>query len=91
VLPNLEELERYITEHKHLPGIVSEAEVQRDGIDIGDHQAALLKRIEEMTLYLIEENKKLKDQNRQLEQQNSRLEKQQQEIDEIKKLILERK
>jgi len=28
-LPNLEELEQYITEHKHLPGIVSEADVQR--------------------------------------------------------------
>jgi len=90
-LPNLEELERYISEHKHLPGIASEAEVQRDGIDIGDHQAALLKRIEEMTLYLIRENKKLKEQDRQLEEQNSRLEKQQKEIDELKKLIRERK
>ncbi|HEX9511854.1 MAG TPA: Ig-like domain-containing protein [Puia sp.] len=90
-LPDLGELERYITEHRHLPGIVSEAEVQRDGIDIGDHQAALLKRIEEMTLYLIEENKKLKEQNRQLELQNSHLEQQQQEIDELKKLIREKK
>lgn len=91
VLPGLEELERYITEHKHLPGILPEAEVQRDGIDIGDHQAALLKRIEEMTLYLIEENKKLKEQNRQLEQQNSRLNEQQQQIDALKKLIGEKK
>jgi hypothetical protein len=90
-LPDLGALERYITEHQHLPGIMSEADVQRDGIDVGDHQAALLKKMEEMTLYLIEENKKLKEQNRQLEQQKSRLEQQQREIDELKKLLGERK
>jgi len=86
-LPGLEELERYVAEYKHLPGIAPESDVQRDGIDIGEHQATLLKKIEEMTLYLIEENKKLKEQNKQLAEQNSRLEQQQQQIDELKKLI----
>jgi transposase-like protein len=49
--------------------------------------ASLLKKVEELTLYLIEENKKLKEQNQELEEQNARLTKQQQEIDELKKLI----
>lgn len=79
-LPDLQELEHYITAHKHLPGIVSEGEVGRNGFDMGDHQAALLKKVEELTLYLIDENKKLREQNERLLQQ-------QREIDELKKLI----
>jgi hypothetical protein len=90
-LPDLQALERYISQHKHLPGIESESDVQRDGIDIGDHQAALLKKIEELTLYLIEENKRLTDQNKQLAEQNTRLERQQQEIDALKELVQKRK
>jgi hypothetical protein len=84
-LTDLVELEHYIAEHKHLPGIVSEADVQREGaIDVGDQQAAVLKKVEELTLYLIDENKKLKE-------QNARLEQQQKEIDELKKLIRKEK
>jgi hypothetical protein len=72
-LPDLNQLERYIAAHQHLPGIVSEAEANKDGVDVGDHQAALLQKIEELTLYVIEQNKTLKAQ--------------QQEIDELKKLV----
>ena len=86
-LPDLQQLERYIAEHKHLPGIVSEGEVARDGFDLGDHQAALLKKVEELTLYLIEENKRLKEQNARLQEQQTRLEDQQRQIDELKRLI----
>jgi hypothetical protein len=57
-LPDLQELEDYLAKYRHLPGIASEAEVQKDGIDVGDNQAALLKKVEELTLYLIDENKK---------------------------------
>jgi hypothetical protein len=83
-LPTLAELEAYVTEHHHLPGIVSEAEANRDGVDVLDHQAGLLKQVEELTLYLIEENKRLKD-------HNIRLEEQQRQIDELKKLFQEKK
>ena len=86
-LPDLQQLERYVTEHKHLPGIVSEGEVARDGFDLGDHQAALLKKVEELTLYLIKENKRLKEQNDKLQEQQARLEDQQRQIDELKRLI----
>jgi Bacterial Ig domain len=83
-LPDLHELEAYLARYHHLPDIASEAEVQRDGIDVGDHQAALLKKVEELTLYLIDENKKL-------QVQADRIEQQQKEIDELKKLIAEKK
>jgi len=86
-LPDLQQLERYVTEHKHLPGIVSEGEVARDGFDLGDHQAALLKKVEELTLYLIKENRRLKEQNDKLQEQQARLDDQQRQIDELKRLI----
>jgi Bacterial Ig domain len=104
-LPNLKELEAYLSKYRHLPGIASEADVKKDGIDVGDEQAALLKKVEELTLYLIDENKALKQQNgqiteqkttlekqnEQLGEQKARMDKQQQEIDELKKLIREKK
>jgi Bacterial Ig domain len=90
-LPDLQELEAYLSKYRHLPGIASGADVEKDGIDVGDEQAALLKKVEELTLYLIDENKALKQQNGQLSEQKTRLDKQQQEIDELKKLIREKK
>jgi hypothetical protein len=57
-LPSLSEVENFIKQNNHLPGIPSAAEVEKKGIDVGDNQAALLKKIEELTLYVIEQNKK---------------------------------
>jgi hypothetical protein len=90
-LPELKELEAYLVKYRHLPGIASEAEVKQDGIDVGDQEAALLKKVEELTLYLIDENKTLKQQNEQITDQTVRMDKQQQEIDKLKKLIREKK
>lgn len=53
-------LEKFVQEHHHLPGVPSAAEVKKDGLDLGDNQAVLLKKIEELTLYIIEQDKKLK-------------------------------
>jgi hypothetical protein len=91
VLPDLKDLALYISLHKHLPGIISQSEAGREGIDVASQEAALLKKVEELTLYLIEENKKLKNENKQLEDQNKKLEEQQKEIDELKKLIESKK
>jgi Bacterial Ig domain len=79
-LPDLAALEEYLVKYRHLPGIASESDVKQDGIDVGEHEAALLKKVEELTLYLIEENKALKE-------QNAKLLDQQRQIDELKKLI----
>jgi len=58
-LLTLPKVESYIKTFGHLPGVPSEATIQKTGISVGDNQAILLKKIEELTLYLIEQNKKI--------------------------------
>ncbi|QEH42537.1 hypothetical protein [Chitinophaga sp. XS-30] len=53
-LPSLYEVEKHINAHRHLQGIPSEAEVKREGIDLGEMDKLLLQKIEELTLYMIE-------------------------------------
>lgn len=60
-LRSLEEVEDHISENGHLPEIPSEAEVLENGIHLGEMNAKLLQKIEELTLYLIEQNKEIKD------------------------------
>jgi hypothetical protein len=70
-LTPLDEVERYINENKHLPGIPSAAEIEANGVSLGDMQAKLLEKIEELTLHLIDlkkENEALKDRVTMLEE-----------------------
>lgn len=53
-LPALSETEKHIKEKGHLPGIPTAAEVKTNGIDLGEMNAKLLQKIEELTLHLIE-------------------------------------
>lgn len=69
-LPSLEALEAYIHKNKHLPEIPTEVEVIESGINLGEMNAKLLQKIEELTLYLIEEHK----QNQLLKQRIEKLE-----------------
>lgn len=54
----LQELESYIKKHKHLPDVPTEQQVRRDGLDVGGTQVILLQKIEEITLHLIEQEKR---------------------------------
>jgi hypothetical protein len=56
-LPSLAEVEKYILTYQHLPGIPAANEIEKEGLDIGDTQAALLKKIEELTLYIVQQQK----------------------------------
>lgn len=58
-LPSLSDLEEYIKQHHHLPEVPTAEEVEKEGVDIGDTQVLLLKKIEELTLYIIEQNKRI--------------------------------
>lgn len=60
-LPSLDEVESHIKEHKHLPDIPSEAEVIENGINVAEMQAKLLQKIEELTLYVIDQQKEIKE------------------------------
>ena len=57
--PTLKEVENYIHQYHHLPGIPSAEEAERDGVDAGENQKALLKKVEELTLYTIQQDKEL--------------------------------
>jgi chitodextrinase len=65
-LATLEEVENYIIEHGHLKDIPSAAEVQSKGIGLAKMNTLLLMKIEEITLYLIEANKRIKQLENQL-------------------------
>ena len=67
-LRTLEEVEEHIAEKGHLPEIPSEAEVTENGINLGEMNAKLLQKIEELTLYLIEQNKENQEQRKLIEE-----------------------
>ena len=56
-LPSLESVEKFIKDNKHLPDLPSAEEVLENGTNLGEIDAILLQKIEELTLYLIEINK----------------------------------
>lgn len=58
-LPSLETLDKYIKENKHLPEIASAEEMKKDGINLSEMNIKLLQKIEELTLYTIEQHKEL--------------------------------
>ena len=66
-LPKLEEVEKHIKEKKHLPEIASAAEMEKEGVNVGEFQIKLLQKIEELTLYSIEQNRLLKQQQERIE------------------------
>jgi len=55
----LNQLDKYIKTNKHLPGVPTTAEVMADGLDLGQMNALMLKKIEELTLYTIQLKKEL--------------------------------
>jgi hypothetical protein len=83
-LKKIEEVEKYVNKNKHLPEIPSACEIEKTGLEVGEMNMKLLKKIEELTLYLIEQNKEIK---RLKEIDEKRLI----EIEEIKKEIKELK
>jgi hypothetical protein len=58
-LTDLKELEKFVNQNHHLPEIPSEKEVSENGIELAKMNGLLLKKIEELTLYLIEQQKQL--------------------------------
>lgn len=71
-LISLHDLEKSINDQKHLPGIPSAKEIEKEGIQVGEMQRKMMEKIEELTLYIIDLNKKIEslqsDNNLQAEQ-----------------------
>lgn len=68
-LMSLSDVEKYIQENGHLEGIPTEQEVNENGVDLGVTSSKLLQKIEELTLYVIEQNKRIE----KLEKENENL------------------
>ena len=76
-LPSLKEVEKHIKEKGYLKNIPSAEEVKKDGFFLGDMDSKLLQKIEELTLYTIEQEKELKNQrviNKNLEERLQKIE-----------------
>ncbi|WP_306110173.1 hypothetical protein [Roseivirga thermotolerans] len=73
-LRSLPELESYIKANSHLPNVPSAKEVETNGQDVGDMQLKLLEKIEELTLYIIEQNKEVKALKEIVEKQSKEVE-----------------
>ncbi len=55
----LKELEQYILQNKHLPDVPTQDEISKNGIDVYEMNAVLLKKVEELILYVIELEKRI--------------------------------
>ena len=74
-LPPLEEVEKHINEKGHLKDIPSAKEVAENGIFLGEMDSKLLQKIEELILYTIQQEKKIKSQDSKIEKLEIELEK----------------
>ncbi len=81
-LPILQEVESHIREKGHLKDIPSAKDVEENGVLLGEINSKLLQKIEELTLYTIQQEKTL-------ESQNSQLKKQGEDIEKLKALVEE--
>ncbi len=80
----LNELEEFVREQKHLPEILPAKEMEKNGTELGEMNTRLLQKIEELTLYVIDQNKKLERQNIRIEQQDKELKVMKEELEKLK-------
>lgn len=74
-LRSLSELESFINKNSHLPNIPSAKEVEANGQDVGGMQLKLLEKIEELTLYMIDQNKKVHNLEETVKKQSEKIKK----------------
>jgi len=84
-LPSLSEVKTYIDQNQHLPEMPSAEEIAKDGLNLGEMNKLLMKKVEELTLYLIEKDKQLNEQQKQLNAQQLQMNQFKMELNSIKK------
>ncbi|GAA4314503.1 hypothetical protein [Compostibacter hankyongensis] len=70
-LPSLDSLDAYVRERRHLPDLPSADEISQKGNDLGQTDVLLLKKIEELTLYVIQQNRRIDSLEKKLSEQNT--------------------
>jgi len=86
-LKSLSAVKSYIDENHHLPEIPSEAEVIKNGVNVGEMLKLQTKKIEELTLYLIDKDKQLFEQNAKLADQQKKNDDQEARIAALEKAL----
>lgn len=66
-LPTLKETAKFIAVNKHLPGVPKATEVEENGLQLGEMNRILMQKVEELTLHLIEKDKKIEGQDKRLD------------------------
>ena len=66
-LQPINEVASFIDENKHLPNIPSAEEMKSNGLDLNAFSMQLLRKVEELTLYVIDQNKKIEEQQAQID------------------------
>ena len=67
-MPSLQEVENYIKVNQHLQDIPSAEQIAKEGLDVGEMNKQLLKKVEELTLYLIEQQKEIAELKKQVKE-----------------------
>jgi hypothetical protein len=80
-LPSLLDVAAYINLNKHLPDIPSADDIAKEGLNLGEMNKILVKKVEELTLYLIEKDKREQESQAELQQLK-------QEVAELKKMVI---
>ena len=83
LLPNLSDTEKFIQVNGHLPEVPKAAEVEANGIQLGEMNKILLKKVEELTLQAIEEEKMRFKQQQLIDQQAKSILKLEQRLDRL--------
>jgi len=73
-LPPLNDLKAYITTNKHLPEVPSAQEMETNGVKLREMNMTLLKKVEELTLYILDLNAAVEEMKGEVEQQRSVIE-----------------
>ncbi|RPI22854.1 MAG: hypothetical protein EHM61_21205 [Acidobacteria bacterium] len=80
------ELRRYVRSEKHLPNVPQASEIQKNGVNLGEFQMKLLEKVEELTLYTLEQAKVIEHQNEEATVLKDRVE----ALEQMVKLLLAR-
>lgn len=79
----LQTLKQYINQHGHLPGIPTEAEVLQNGLKLGEINNSLMKKIEELTLYLLDHQELIKKQDQAIMVMRAEIEQMKRAVDKL--------
>ena len=63
----LSEVKQFIAENKHLPNIPPASEIEKSGVELGDMSKRLIEKIEELTLYILQQQDQIDELKKQIQ------------------------